>query len=108
MANDRPFVMNRRRFVASLAGFTAAVPLLSAPGIAHAASLLAAPASLAADTSKVFIDARTTEAAGLDPHNVPALANFRVTHLMYEGLTWLDPGATWSASWGLRRMADGA
>ena len=25
MANDRPFVMNRRRFVASLAGFTAAL-----------------------------------------------------------------------------------
>ena len=90
MANNRRYVMNRRRFVASLAGFTAAVPLLSAPGIAHAASLLAAPASFAAETSKVFIDARTTEAAGLDPHNVPALANFRVTHLMYEGLTWLD------------------
>src|SRR5947209_9318919 len=82
--------MNRRRFVASLAGFTAAVRLLSAPRIAHAAGLLTAPASVAAQSSKVFIDARTTEAAGLDPHNVPALANFRVTHLMYEGLTWLD------------------
>jgi hypothetical protein len=32
----------------------------------------------------VFIDARTTETAGLDPHNVPALANFRVTHLFYK------------------------
>src|SRR6266568_899449 len=90
MVNDRPFVMNRRRFVASLAGITAAVPLLSAPGIAHAARLMTAPASLAAQATKVFIDARTTEAAGLDPHNVPALANFRVTHLLYEGLTWLD------------------
>ena len=40
MSNDRPFVMNRRRFVASLAGLTAAVPLLSPPGIAHAAGLL--------------------------------------------------------------------
>jgi hypothetical protein len=28
MASDRPFVMNRRRFVASLAGMSAAVPLL--------------------------------------------------------------------------------
>jgi aldose 1-epimerase len=25
-----------------------------------------------------------------------------------EGLVWLEPGATWSASWGLRRLADGA
>ena len=90
MANERPFAMNRRRFVASLAGFTAAVPLLRAPGIAHAAGLLTGPASVAAQQSLVFIDARTTESAGLDPHNVPALANFRVTHLMYEGLTWLD------------------
>ncbi len=90
MANDRPFAMNRRRFVVGLAGFTAAVPLLGPSGIAHAAGLLTAPASVAAQSSKVFVDARTTEAAGLDPHNVPALANFRVTHLMYEGLTWLD------------------
>ena len=90
MANDRPFTMNRRRFVASLAGFSAAVPLLRTPGVAHAAGLLTAPATIAAQSSKVFVDARTTEAAGLDPHNVPALANFRVTHLMYEGLVWLD------------------
>jgi peptide/nickel transport system substrate-binding protein len=90
MANDRPFAMNRRRFVASLAGLTAAVPLLRSPGIAHAAGLFTAPGSVAAQSALTFIDARTTEAAGLDPHNVPALANFRVTHLMYEGLVWLD------------------
>jgi aldose 1-epimerase len=24
-----------------------------------------------------------------------------------DGLTWLDPGDSWSASWGIRRMADG-
>jgi len=90
MANERPFAMNRRRFVASLAGFTAAVPLLRAPGIAHAAGLLSGPASVAAQQSLVFIDARTTEAAGLDPHNVPALANARVTSLLYEALIWLD------------------
>jgi len=90
MANERPFAMNRRQFVAGLAGLTAAVPLLRAPGIAHAAGLFTGPASVAAQQSLVFVDARTTEAAGLDPHNVPALANFRVTHLLYEGLTWLD------------------
>jgi peptide/nickel transport system substrate-binding protein len=83
--------MNRRRFVASLAGLTAAVPLLRTPGISFAAERLAAPGALLADQGNiVFIDARTTEAAGLDPHNVPALANFRVTHLLYEGLVWLD------------------
>jgi peptide/nickel transport system substrate-binding protein len=90
MADHRPFAMNRRRFVKSLAGISAAVPLLRAPAIASAAALLTAPARVAAQTAIVFIDARTTEAAGLDPHNVPALANFRVTHLMYEGLVWLD------------------
>ena len=90
MANDRPLAVNRRRFIASLAGFTAAVPLLGAPGIARASGLMTAPASFADQSATTFIDARTTEAAGLDPHNVPALANFRVTHLMYEGLVWLD------------------
>ena len=94
MANERPFAMNRRRFVASLAGFTAAVPLLRAPGIAHAAGLLTGPASVAAQQSLVFIDARTTETAGLDPHNVPALANFRVTHSHVRGtdLARREPG----------------
>jgi peptide/nickel transport system substrate-binding protein len=83
--------MNRRRFVASLAGFTAAVPLLRGPSIAHASELFAAPAAgPAAQSGVTFIDARTTESAGLDPHTVPALANARVTNLMYEGLTWLD------------------
>src|SRR5215469_10931331 len=87
MSKQRPYVLNRRRFIASLMGATAAVPLLGAPTLAHAG----APALLpAVQATKVLVDARTTEAAGLDPHNVPALANFRVTHLMYEGLTWLD------------------
>ena len=91
MPDDRPFLLNRRRFVASLMGFSAAVPLLRAPSLAHAANVLAAPAAIpAAQTRKVFVDARTTEAAGLDPHTVPALANFRITHLLYEGLVWLD------------------
>lgn len=91
MSNDRPFLLNRRRFVASLVGLTTAVPLLRASGAAHAAGTLAAPAAIPArQASKVFVDARTTEAAGLDPHTVPALANFRITHLLYEGLVWLD------------------
>ena len=91
MSNDRPFLLNRRRFVASLMGFSAALPLLRAPSLAHAANVLAAPAAVpAAQARKVFVDARTTEAAGLDPHTVPALANSRITHLVYEGLVWLD------------------
>src|ERR1044072_379447 len=92
MSTHRPFVLNRRQFVTSLVGFGAAVPLLRSSSVAHAADLFSAPAAISRDaqSTAVLVDARTTEAAGLDPHNVPALANFRVTHLMYEGLTWLD------------------
>ena len=63
---------------------------------AFASNLLAAPAAITsnAQANGVLIDARTTEAAGLDPHNVAALANFRITHLLYEGLTWLDEQLT--------------
>src|SRR5206468_12948680 len=92
MSPHRRFVLNRRRFVTSLVGLGASVPLLRASSVAQAADLFAAPAAISASAqaTNVLIDARTTEAAGLDPHNVPALANFRVTHLLYEGLTWLD------------------
>ncbi len=86
MSPDRPFVLNRRRFVTSLMAAAAAVPLTQ--GRASAAT--SAAAWQAGGSGATFVDARTTEAAGLDPHNVPALANFRVTHLLYEGLTWLD------------------
>ena len=43
-----------------------------------------------------------TLAVALEPMTAPANALNSG-----EGLTWLDPGATWSASWGLRRMVCG-
>ena len=39
-----------------------------------------------------LVDARTTDATSLDPHNVPAAANFRIRGHVYNGLVSLDSG----------------
>ena len=39
-----------------------------------------------------LVDARTTDATSLDPHNVPAAANFRIRGHVYSGLVSLDSG----------------
>ena len=39
-----------------------------------------------------LVDARTTDATSLDPHNVPAAANFRIRGHIYSGLVALDSG----------------
>src|SRR5581483_12384125 len=94
MLQDRK--LTRRQALKGLAGLAVSIPLSFALTVpAGAAAPLPAPRAAPAFIPRragagVVIDARTTEAAGLDPHNVPALANFRVTHLLYEGLTWLD------------------
>src|SRR5256885_15298464 len=86
MPDNRRFLLTRRRFVASLMGFSAAVPLLRAPSLAHAANILAAPAAVpAAQTSKVFVDARTTEAAGVGAHTPTAPGEFPLTPPLVQG-----------------------
>src|SRR5688572_20381411 len=62
----------------------------AAPTEAPAAAPTAAPGATVASTGGVFIEARTTEAAGLDPHSVPALANFRINYMLYDRLIHLD------------------
>jgi peptide/nickel transport system substrate-binding protein len=39
-----------------------------------------------------LVDARTSDATSLDPHNVPALANFRIRAHVYSSLISLDSG----------------
>ncbi len=94
MLQDRK--LTRRQALKGLAGLAVSIPLSFALTVpAGAAAPLPAPRAAPAFIPRragagVVIDARTTEAAGLDPHNVPALANFRITHLLYDRLVWLD------------------